>query len=117
MVDETAEGFGQILGPDSYMATAPRVRTREELKRVIVEFEKGERGANPGSNNPRAMHEALMAILAEEAKTRPRKKGFFARLFGRREAEVGEKGLEPLPREGLEPKSSAATNYATRPFD
>ncbi len=28
---------------------------------------------------------------------------------------VGEEGLEPTPREGLEPKSSASTSSATRP--
>ena len=37
-----------------------------------------------------------------------------ARLSRRREGEmVRQKGLEPPPRKGLDPKSSASTNFAT----
>lgn len=46
-VDRDIEGYAKLFGPDSYYATAPRVKNWNEFKRTILKFESGELRGNP----------------------------------------------------------------------
>ena len=42
MIDKDAAGYKQLMGPNGYLATAPRVKDWNEFKETIKKFESGE---------------------------------------------------------------------------
>lgn len=47
-IDRDKADYEQLLGPNNYLAAAPRVKDWEEFKATIIQFENGELKGNPG---------------------------------------------------------------------
>jgi len=51
-IDEEKAEYSRMMGSQSYLAKAPRIKNWEEFKRTILKFETGEIKANPGQISP-----------------------------------------------------------------
>lgn len=70
-IDETANGFAAVLGADSYLAAAPRIRDWEQFKATIREFESGARkGGSAGTPDL-----AKLMQMAGQARSTPDGRG------------------------------------------
>lgn len=46
-IDSDAQGYSLILGKGNYLATAPRIKSWEQFKNTIIQFENGELKGQP----------------------------------------------------------------------
>lgn len=69
-IDKDNKEIARMLGPQIYLAQAPRIKNWDEFKKTIVKFETGELKANPGEISPelKKQFEGFMKNISSQSK-------------------------------------------------